>query len=65
LAILRIGVGIFLLMFGQYKVFDTQFALDGSFPFWINRSLEQGGAYSFMIPSASPEISRGMKQNAQ
>jgi thiosulfate dehydrogenase [quinone] large subunit len=50
LAILRIGVGIFFLIFGQYKVFGTQFTLHGGFQFWINRFLEQGGAYPFMAP---------------
>jgi thiosulfate dehydrogenase [quinone] large subunit len=49
LAILRIGVGIFFLIFGQYKVFGTQFTLHGGFQFWINRFLE-GGAYPFMVP---------------
>jgi uncharacterized membrane protein YphA (DoxX/SURF4 family) len=50
LAILRIGVGIFFLIFGQYKVFGAQFTLHGGFQFWINRFLEQGGAYPFMAP---------------
>jgi uncharacterized membrane protein YphA (DoxX/SURF4 family) len=50
LAVLRIGVGIFFLIFGQYKVFGTQFTLHGGFQFWINRFLEQGGAYPFMVP---------------
>jgi thiosulfate dehydrogenase (quinone) large subunit len=50
LAVLRIGVGTFFLIFGQYKVFGTQFTLHGGFQFWINRFLEQGGAYPFMAP---------------
>jgi uncharacterized membrane protein YphA (DoxX/SURF4 family) len=50
LAVLRIGVGIFFLIFGQYKVFGTEFTLHGGFQFWINRFLEQGGAYPFMAP---------------
>jgi thiosulfate dehydrogenase (quinone) large subunit len=50
LAVLRIGVGIFFLIFGQYKVFGPQFTLHGGFQFWINRFLEQGGAYPFMVP---------------
>ena len=50
LAVLRIGVAIFFLIFGQYKVFGTQFTLHGGFQFWINRFLEQGGAYPFMVP---------------
>jgi uncharacterized membrane protein YphA (DoxX/SURF4 family) len=50
LAVLRIGVGIFFLIFGQYKVFGTQFTLHGGFQFWINRFLAEGGAYPFMVP---------------
>ncbi len=49
LAVLRIGVGLFFLIFGEYKVFGTQFTLHGGFQFWINRFLE-GGAYPFMAP---------------
>lgn len=49
LAVLRIGVGIFFLIFGEYKVFGTQFTLHGGFQFWINRFLE-GGAYPWMVP---------------
>ena len=48
-AVLRIGVGVFFLIFGEYKVFGTQFTLHGGFQFWINRFLE-GGAYPFMAP---------------
>jgi len=49
LALLRIGVGIFFLIFGQYKVFGTAFTLHGGFQFWINKFLE-GGVYPFMAP---------------
>jgi thiosulfate dehydrogenase (quinone) large subunit len=49
LAFLRIGVGIFFLIFAEYKVFGTQFTLHGGFQFWINKFLE-GGAYPFMAP---------------
>src|SRR5215472_15585133 len=49
LATLRIGVGVFFLIFGEYKVFGTQFTLHGGFQYWINRFLE-GGAYPFMVP---------------
>jgi thiosulfate dehydrogenase [quinone] large subunit len=49
LALLRIGVGIFFLIFGQYKVFGTAFTLHGGFQFWINKFLE-GGTYPFMAP---------------
>jgi len=50
LAILRIGVGILFLIFGEYKVFGTQFTLHGGFQFWINKFLAEGGAYPFMAP---------------
>jgi len=46
---LRIGVGVFFLIFGEYKVFGTQFTFHGGFQYWINRFLE-GGAYPFMAP---------------
>jgi len=49
LALLRIGVGILFLIFGQYKVFSTAFTLHRGFQFWINKFLE-GGAYPFMAP---------------
>jgi len=49
LALLRIGVGILFVIFGQYKVFGTTFTLHGGFQFWINKFLE-GGAYPFMVP---------------
>lgn len=49
LALLRIAVGILFLIFGQYKVFGTQFTLHGGFQGWINRFLEHG-AYPFMVP---------------
>lgn len=49
LASLRIGVGLLFFIFGEYKVFGTQFTLHGGFQFWINKFLE-GGAYPFMTP---------------
>jgi uncharacterized membrane protein YphA (DoxX/SURF4 family) len=49
LALLRIGVGVFFLIFGQYKVFGTAFTLHGGLQFWINKFLE-AGAYPFMAP---------------
>jgi thiosulfate dehydrogenase [quinone] large subunit len=49
LAMLRIAVGIFFLIFAQYKVFGTEFTLHGGFQFWINKFLLQG-AYPFMAP---------------
>src|ERR1700756_5111213 len=50
LAGLRIAVGCLFLIFGQYKVFGTQFTLHGGFQFWINRFLAGGEAYPFMVP---------------
>jgi thiosulfate dehydrogenase (quinone) large subunit len=49
LALVRIGVGVLFLIFGEYKVFGTAFTLHGGFQFWINKFLE-GGAYPFMAP---------------
>jgi len=49
LAGLRIAVGILFLIFGEYKVFGTQFTLGGGFQYWINQFLAQG-AYPFMVP---------------
>ena len=46
---LRIAVGALFLIFGQYKVFGTQFALGGGLQSWINRFLADG-AYPFMVP---------------
>jgi thiosulfate dehydrogenase (quinone) large subunit len=48
LAVIRIGTGIYFLIFGEYKVFGTQFTLHGGFQFWINKFLTEGGAYPFM-----------------
>src|SRR5215475_2262971 len=50
LAFLRIAVGIFFLIFGEYKVFGTQFTLHGGFQFWINKWQQDGSAYPFMVP---------------
>jgi len=49
LAYLRIGVGVLFLIFGEYKVFGTQFTLGGGFQGWITRFLADG-AYPFMVP---------------
>ena len=49
LALLRICVGVFFLVFGEYKVFGTQFTLHGGFQYWINGFLA-GGAYPFIVP---------------
>jgi thiosulfate dehydrogenase (quinone) large subunit len=50
LAALRIGVGALFLLFGQYKVFGTAFTLSGGLQGWINRFIDQGAAYPFMVP---------------
>jgi thiosulfate dehydrogenase (quinone) large subunit len=50
LAFLRICVGILFLIFGEYKVFGTTFTLHGGFEYWINKFLQEGGAYPFMVP---------------
>ena len=47
---LRIAVGVLFVIFGQYKVFGTQFTLHGGFEFWINRFLQNGESYPFMVP---------------
>jgi len=49
LAALRIGVGVFFLIFGEYKVFGTQFTFGGGFQFWIHKFLADG-VYPFMVP---------------
>jgi hypothetical protein len=49
LAGLRIAVGLLFLIFGEYKVFGTQFTLGGGFQSWIHRFLAQG-AYPCMVP---------------
>jgi len=50
LAALRIAVGALFLLFGQYKVFGTGFTRSGGFEGWINRFINEGGAYPFMVP---------------
>jgi thiosulfate dehydrogenase (quinone) large subunit len=49
LAALRIAVGFFFLIFGQYKVFGREFTRGGGFESWINSFISQG-AYPFMVP---------------
>ncbi len=49
LAGLRIAVGCLFLIFGQYKVFGSQFT-HGGFQWWITRFLQGGAAYPFMVP---------------
>jgi thiosulfate dehydrogenase [quinone] large subunit len=50
LAALRIAVGVLFLMFGEYKVFGTEFVFGGGFEGWIERFLSEGAAYPFMVP---------------
>lgn len=50
LAGLRMAVGALFLIFGEYKVFGTQFTLGGGFQAWINRFLTEGAAYPFTVP---------------
>ena len=49
LAALRIFVGIFFLMFGEYKVFGTEFTLHGGFEESIRGFLAQG-TFPWMAP---------------
>jgi thiosulfate dehydrogenase (quinone) large subunit len=49
IAVLRIVVGLFFVVFGEYKVFGTQFTLHGGFEHYISGML-QGGAYPLMVP---------------
>lgn len=49
MAVLRVGVGLLFLIFGEYKVFGMQFTLHGGFQSWINKFLADG-AYPFMAP---------------
>jgi thiosulfate dehydrogenase [quinone] large subunit len=49
LATLRIFVGIFFLLFGEYKVFGTEFTLHGGFEESIRSFLAQG-VYPWMAP---------------
>lgn len=52
IAVLRIAVGLFFTIFGEYKVFGTQFTLHGGFEETI-KSFLQEGAYPFMVPVLS------------
>ena len=54
LALLRICVGILFLIFGQYKVFGTQFTLHGGFQFWIHRFLQEGALLAVLRRFSGP-----------
>jgi thiosulfate dehydrogenase [quinone] large subunit len=41
-ATLRIVVGIFFVLFGQYKVFGTDFTVHGGFEQWVRSFLAEG-----------------------
>jgi thiosulfate dehydrogenase [quinone] large subunit len=49
LSLLRISVGLFFLIFGQYKVFGTEFVRVG-FRDYVNAFIREG-AYPFMVPA--------------
>ena len=51
LCFLRIFVGVFFLMFGEYKVFGAEFTLHGGFEASIRGFLAQGSAYPLMAPA--------------
>jgi thiosulfate dehydrogenase (quinone) large subunit len=50
MAFLRMAVGVFFLIFGEYKVFGTNFTLGGGFQFWIMTPILR----SFVLPRATP-----------
>jgi len=50
LAFLRIAVGLFFLVFGQYKVFSTAFTLHGGFEENVNAMLHGGSTFPLMVP---------------
>jgi thiosulfate dehydrogenase [quinone] large subunit len=50
LSVLRFGVAALFLIFGEYKVFGTQFTLGGGFQGWIERFVAGHNAYPFMVP---------------
>ena len=50
IAALRIFVGIFFLLFGEYKVFGTAFTLHGGFEESIRGFLATQGTYPWMAP---------------
>jgi len=49
LAGLRIAVGVFFLVFGEYKVAGSGF-VRGGFEGWIHRFLTDGSAYPWIVP---------------
>lgn len=49
LAFLRIAVGVFFCVFGEYKVAGSGF-IHGGFEGWIHRFLDEGSAYPWIVP---------------
>src|ERR1700744_3939371 len=49
IAFLRIVVGLFFIVLGEYKVFGTEFTLRGGFAHYISDFI-RSGAYPFMVP---------------
>jgi thiosulfate dehydrogenase [quinone] large subunit len=49
ITVLRIVVGLFFVIFGEYKVFSTEFTLHGGFQEAV-KGFISGGAYPFMVP---------------
>ena len=50
LATLRVAVGALFVIFGEYKVFGTEFTRHGGFEWWINHFLQDGAAYPIFTP---------------
>lgn len=50
LAGLRMSIGCLFLIFGEYKVFGSEFTLHGGFEGWIHRFLGGDAAYPFFAP---------------
>jgi uncharacterized membrane protein YphA (DoxX/SURF4 family) len=49
ITLLRIAIGLLFILFGQYKVFGSQFTLHGGFESTL-RDFLHNGAYPFMVP---------------
>jgi len=49
ITLLRITIGLLFIVFGQYKVFGTEFTLHGGFQATL-RDFIHSGAYPFMVP---------------
>ena len=49
ITVLRIAIGLFFAIFGEYKVFSTEFTLYGGFQEAV-KGFISGGAYPFMVP---------------